>query len=144
MPLPAPASIRLARTGDVPRLVAVRAAVRENRLSDPASIAAADYVPYIAEAGCWVWEPDGAPAGFAALDFESATIWALFVAPEAEGQGGGRALLAALIAEARRRGLAELRLTTEPGSRAERIYRAAGWQATGESADGGIVMRLAL
>ena len=137
-------AIRLARPADVPRLVAIRAAVRENRLADPASIAAADYAPYIADGRCWVWAPDGAPAGFAALDSASATIWALFVAPEAEGQGGARALLAHLLAEARRRGLAELRLTTESGSRAELFYRAAGWEASGEQAEGGIVMRLRL
>jgi GNAT superfamily N-acetyltransferase len=144
VPAPGPASIRLAEPADVPRLIEIRAAVRENRLSDPSSIAAADYAPYVADRRCWVWAPDGEPAGFAALDPASATVWALFVAPEAEGQGGGRALLERLTAEARRRGLAELRLTTEPGSRAERVYRAAGWRATGEEAGGDIVIQLRL
>lgn len=144
MPAPQPASIRLARPADVPRLIEIRAAVVENRLSDPASIAAADYAPFVADARCWVWAPDGAPAGFAALDAATATLWALFVAPGAEGRGGGRALLDRLVAEARLRGLAELRLTTEAGSRAERVYRAGGWQATGDEAGGGIVMRLSL
>lgn len=144
MPAPDPASIRLARPADVRRLIEIRAGVLENRLSDPESLKAADYGHYIAGGRCWVWEPDGEPAGFAALDAESASVWALFVAPGSEGRGGGRALLDRLLTEARRRGLAELRLTTEPGSRAERIYRAAGWQATGEEADGGIVMRLTL
>ena len=116
LPAPDPASIRLAAPADVPRLVGIRAAVRENRLSDPASVVAADYAPYIADGCCWVWAPDGEPAGFAALDSASATVWALFVAPEAEGQGGGRALLEHLTAEARRRGLADLRLTTEPAA----------------------------
>lgn len=144
MPAPDPASIRLARPDDVPRLVEIRAAVRENRLTDPASIAAADYAPYVADGRCWVWEPDGEPDGFAALDSEAATLWALFVAPGAERSGGARALLARLVAEARRRGLTELRLTTQAGSRAERVYRAAGWRTSGEEEAGGIVMRLGL
>jgi GNAT superfamily N-acetyltransferase len=137
-------AIRLARANDIPRLVEIRAAVRENRLSDPASIAAADYAPYVADGRCWVWEADGEAAGFAALDGEGASVWALFVAPEAQGRGGGRALMERLLEEARRRGLSELRLTTEAGSRAERFYRQSGWEPVGEDGRGARVMRLEL
>lgn len=144
LPAARPASVRLARAADVPRLIEIRASVRENRLSDPASIAAADYSAFVEGGRCWVWEEQGEVAGFAALDFGAASVWALFVAPAAEGRGGGRALLERLVAEARRRGLAELRLATEPGSRAEQVYRAAGWQALGEDAHGARLMRLVL
>jgi GNAT superfamily N-acetyltransferase len=144
LPAADPASIRPARPADVRRLIAIRAAVRENRLSDPGSIAAADYAPFIADGRCWVWESDGRAEGFAALDADHASVWALFVAPEAEGRGGGRALLGRLVAEARARGLAELRLTTDAGTRAERFYRSAGWRAGGGEAEGGIVLRLTL
>ena len=142
--MPASAPIRLATPGDVPRLIEIRAAVRENRLSDPHSIGPADYAPFVAAGRCWVWEVRGRVEGFAALDSEAARIWALFVAPEAEGQGGGRALLGRLVDEARPRGLAELRLGTEPGSRAETFYRAAGWRAVGEDSRGDRLMRLRL
>jgi GNAT superfamily N-acetyltransferase len=141
--MPDPA-IRLARANDIPRLVEVRAAVRENRLADPASIAAADYLPYVADGRCWVWEADGEAAGFAALDAGGASVWALFVEPAAEGRGGGRALMERLLEEARRRGLAELRLTTEAGSRAERFYRQSGWEGVGEDSHGSRIMRLSL
>jgi len=144
MPAPHPRSVRLARPGDVPRLISIRAAVRENRLSDPASIAAADYAPYVEGGLCWVWEARGEVAGFAALDSEAASVWALFVAPGAERRGGGRALLEALLGEARRLGLPELRLATEPGSRAEHVYRAAGWRPAGDDASGALLMRLTL
>lgn len=137
------AAIRQAREADIPRLVAIRAAVRENRLTDPASIGAEDYRPYIASGLCWVAEAEGRIAGFAALDAADASVWALFVAPEAEGQGHGRRLLAHLTAEAHRLGLAELSLSTDPGSRAERLYRRGGWTEAGR--DGGAVrMRLRL
>lgn len=142
--LPAPPLIRLARPGDIPRLMEIRAAVRENRLSDPLSICAADYAPYVAGGRCWVWEAQGEVAGFAALDADCANVWALFVEPGFERRGGGRALLERLVGEARRHGLAELRLATEPGSRAEHFYRAAGWQAAGEDGKGSRLMRLAL
>lgn len=144
MHAPDPASVRLARTADVPRLIAIRAAVRENRLSDPDSIAAADYAPYVDGGRCWVWVAKGEVAGFAALDPVAASVWALFVAPGWEGLGGGRALLERLVGEARRLGLAELRLATEPGSRAEHVYRAAGWEAAGEDRKGDRLMRLRL
>lgn len=139
-----PASLRLAEPADIPRLIEIRAGVSENRLSDPASIAAADYAPYVESGLCWVWESGGEAAGFAALDSRAGSVWALFVAPAAQGRGGGRALLERLVAEARRLGLAELRLTTEAGSRAEHVYRAAGWLDDGGDGKGDLLLRLPL
>jgi GNAT superfamily N-acetyltransferase len=136
--------VRPARPADIPRLVEIRAAVRENRLADPCSIAAADYAPYIERGHIWVAGEEGAIAGFAALDAEAASVWALFVAPEAEGRGAGRLLLDRLVAEARRLGLPALRLTTEAGSRAERLYRAAGWTAMGRDSKETLTMQLEL
>ena len=117
--------------------------MRENRLSDPAAIGAADYAPYVAGARCWVAESGGAILGFSALDPAAASIRALFVAPEAEGRGAGRMLLGAVVADARRRGLSNLRLTTTAGTRADRLYRAAGWTEAGEE-DGSLALRLDL
>lgn len=86
----------------------------------------------------------GAVAGFAALDAAAASVCALFVAPEAEGRAAGRSLLGALVGEALQRGLGRLEFETEPGSRAERFYRAAGWSAAGRGAHGAVRMTLAL
>jgi GNAT superfamily N-acetyltransferase len=151
MSTPVP-TIRPAAPADIPRLIEIRGAVRENRLSDPGSVTAADYLPYIEAGRCWVAEAEGRVVGFAALDAEGSSVWALFVAPEAEGRGVGRGLMEALVEEARRRGLSALRLETEAGSRAERFYRAAGWSrvdlpagaGTARGPEGSVVMQRAL
>ena len=134
--------VRPARSADIARLVEIRAAVLENRLTDPSSVAAADYEPYVEDGRCWVAEEDGILIGFSALCAAGASIWALFVVPEAEGRGAGRLLLAVLVDEARRRGLTAVALDTEAGSRAERVYRAAGWSAG--APDGGGMLRMTL
>lgn len=139
------ATIRPAVRADIPRLVAIRGSVRENRLSDERSIGPADYLPFIEGGRCWVAEDAGGSLiGFAALDAEAASVWALFVAPEAEGRGAGRALLDRLVDEACARDLTVLQLETEAGSRAERLYRAAGWMPAGADAKGTLLFRLAL
>jgi GNAT superfamily N-acetyltransferase len=141
---PAVPQLRLARAADIERLMAIRAAVRENRLSDPASIGTADYLEYIRRGHCWACELDGRIAGFAALDVEAASVWALFVAPGAEGRGVGRSLLERLTGESRRAGLSHLHLETSAGTRAERLYRRAGWEMLGCEPDGVLRMRLEL
>ena len=135
--------IRPARDADIPRLMQIRAAVRENRLRS-VTIGADDYRPCIADARCWVREEDGTIHGFAALDADAASVWALFVDPAAEGQGLGQALLAQLIADARSRGLTALTLETEAGTRAEAFYRAAGWTITSRDDHGSVRMALTL
>ena len=136
--------IRPAREGDIPRLVTIRAAVAENRLSDPGAVTAPHYLPYIARGSLWVWEEREALLGFAAVDFGASLLWALFVAPGASGRGIGAALLAHAVAHARAAGLAELRLSTAPGTSAERLYRRTGWRETGRDASGDLLMRLTL
>lgn len=75
-------------------------------------------------------------AGFAILDVAAGRIWALFVAPEAEGEGIGRALHDRLIQGAAEPGLDRLCLSTAPRTRAERFYTQAGWNRTGLTNDG--------
>jgi GNAT superfamily N-acetyltransferase len=134
--------IRVGVAGDIARLIEIRAAVRENRLVSRA-ISVADYRPYVEAGLCWVWEAQCEIAGFAALDAEHGSVWALFVDPDAEGRGIGRALLDHLVEEAKRLGLGTLGLTTAPGTRAEHLYRAAGWEETG-AANGEIRLALVL
>lgn len=135
--------LRVARAADIPRLVEIRAAVRENRLHGVV-IGSEAYRPYVDDARCWVWEKGAAVQGFAALDAEAASIWALFVDPATEGLGIGSALLDAAIAEARRRGLARLILETDQGTRAEAFYRAAGWRIVDRDATDTLKMALDL
>jgi len=133
--------VRPARAADIPRMMEIRAAVRENRLRDLV-VAADDYRLYVTDGRCWAAEADGALLGFAALDETDGSLWALFVDPAGEGRGLGSALLAAAIAEARRRGLAALALTTEAGTRAEAFYRRRGF--SGGAPDGRNIVRLTL
>lgn len=118
---------------------AIRLAVRENRLSDSAGIEEGSYRPYVAACAAWVAETEHGIAGFAAVDAGKREVWALFVAPAAEGQGIGRALEQRLLAWAADQGLERLRLATAPGSRAERFYRMSGWTEAGRSDSGDLL-----
>ena len=120
--------IRVATEADIPRMHQIRLSVRENRLSDPAAIRPDDYRPMLNERGRgWVAELDGRLVGFAVADRLRANIWALFVDPEREGRGVGRALHDAMLDWLFSTGVEEIWLGTEPGTRAERFYLASGW-----------------
>jgi ribosomal protein S18 acetylase RimI-like enzyme len=61
----------------------------------------------------------------------------LFVAPQARGRGVGTELLAAVAAEARRRGYAEVRLDVVEGNdRARALYEREGFRAVGSQSTG--------
>jgi GNAT superfamily N-acetyltransferase len=134
-------TIRQAASPDVPAMHAVRSKVRENRLSDPGRITKASYLPYIAAGSAWVAETDAGIAGFAALSAPDASVWALFVSPEAEGAGIGRALHDHMLESARDQGIRLLSLSTEDGSRAANFYERAGWTRAGITADGEAVFK---
>nr|WP_293174450.1 GNAT family N-acetyltransferase [Nannocystis sp.] len=124
--------IREATLRDIPRLQVIRAAVRENVLSNPGLVTLADYEAHIVGHGrTWVAEVEGEIVGFSSADGERATIWALFVDPVHEARGHGRRLLAPAVAWLWARGAAQVGLSTGPGTRAEGFYRAAGWTNTG-------------
>lgn len=129
-------TIRPAASSDVPAMHAVRSKVRENRLSDRAGITEASYLPYIAAGSVWVAETDAGVAGFAALSVTDASVWALFVDPDAEGVGIGRALHNHMLEWAREQGIRLLSLSTEEGSRAAHFYDRAGWTRAGITTDG--------
>jgi GNAT superfamily N-acetyltransferase len=114
----------------------IRLAVRENRLTSSA-ITAADYVPAIQETGRgWVALESGAVCGFAIGNRLDGNIWALFVEPGHEGCGHGRRLHKEMVEWLFQQGLPRLWLTTGSGTRAERFYRAAGWQFIGRLVSG--------
>ena len=122
---------RQATRSDIPGMHAVRRAVRENRLVTNA-ITEESYIPAIETTGRgWVIEKQGEVVGFAVGNAETGNIWALFVHPDHEGQGYGRALQDVMVNWLFAQGLTRLHLDTGPGTRAQRFYEATGWQYIG-------------
>lgn len=116
----------------------VRLAVRENALLDPGRITHADYLAALDAVGhTWVVEVDGAVVAFA-TGYRDGSVWALFVEPAHEGRGYGTALHAVVVDWLFSLGHARLRLTTGPGTRAERFYLARGWQPAGTDPGGDV------
>jgi GNAT superfamily N-acetyltransferase len=135
-------TIRLATSGDIARIFEIRFGVNENRLSDPSVVTEAHVARFIADGALWVWqEADGLITGFSGSDKRDGSIWALFVAPGHDGKGIGRALLKTACDALRAAGHTTATLTTEPGTRAERHYRADGWSVTGTSHKGELVFQ---
>ncbi|MDB5424717.1 MAG: family N-acetyltransferase [Phenylobacterium sp.] len=77
-------------------------------------MAAEDHRPFAAQGLVWVAEDAGRLIGFATCEaFElELHLWELAVRHEAQRQGVGRALIAAVVDEARTRGLPAVTLTT--------------------------------
>jgi len=122
---------------DVAELHRIRLAVRENRLSDPTRVRIEDYLALLEDPRCaWKANVGGEIVGFAIGDLARSNVWALFVAPDSERRGVGRALFDALVESMFAAGATRLWLTTDPASRAAGFYDAAGWERCGfEGAD---------
>jgi GNAT superfamily N-acetyltransferase len=135
--------IRIAKFADIPRLVEIRAAVRENQLSDPKLVTFADYEWHVANAPIFVWDV-GVVVGMSAGDPRDGSIWALFVEPLFEGRGFGRALIEAACRSLAAAGHKTARLTTSPKTRAERFYLRNGWHPVGFTESGEIQFEKAL
>jgi GNAT superfamily N-acetyltransferase len=131
--------IRKAILSDIPRLIEIRGAVRENRLSDPSRVTLADYVRQIEHGPTYVWDDAGLIKGMSAGDPRDGSIWALFVDPAFEGQGIGRALIRAACGSLAAAGHRVARLSTDPGTRAERFYLRNGWRPDGCTDKGEVV-----
>jgi GNAT superfamily N-acetyltransferase len=131
--------IRHAGPGDIARIMEIRHAVTENRLSRPDKVTAADCARFMDRAPIWVWDEAGIVQGFSAGDPANGFIWALFVDPAAEGRGIGRALLPRACESLRAAGYEVATLQTGAGTRAERFYIRDGWMADGTTGDGEII-----
>ncbi len=129
--------IRPASEADIPEMHRIRTSVRENRLAIPSLVQPGDYRAMLAEHGRgWVAESDGRIIGFAVADLSRRNVWALFVDPASEGRGAGRQLHDAMMDWMFAAGAEEVWLGTDPGTRAERFYRSAGWRFAGGEPNG--------
>jgi len=123
--------LRVARRADVPAIQRVRHAVRENRLVSRA-IGDDEVIDHLERLGRgWVVAVDGEIVAFAIGDASGGNVWALFVDPAHEARGFGRRLHDEMVAWMFAQGLRSIWLTTQPGTRAERFYRRAGWRDCG-------------
>ena len=122
---------------DIPQLSAVRLAVKENVLSNPALVTQQDYVDFLSERGKgWVCEVNGQIVGFAIGDLVKNNVWALFVQPGYEGQGIGRELLILLLDWYYSNTNETIWLSTAPNTRAATFYRSFGWKEAGVQPNG--------
>ena len=129
--------IRPATKDDIAAMHGIRVAVRENRLADPESVQPSHYEAMLGRRGKgWVAEQGEQIIGFAIADLLTETVWALFVAPDREGRGVGRALHRVMVEWFFEQGLDSVSLTTSPGTRAQTFYTAAGWRCVGAARDG--------
>jgi GNAT superfamily N-acetyltransferase len=133
---------RSAQRADITGMHRVRMSVQENRLVSM-QLTDADYIDAIESRGRgWVIELEGTIVAFAIGDSSNAGIWALFVDPSFEGRGFGRQLHDEMVSWLWQQGHERLWLTTDPGTRAQRFYEAAGWQITGAGTHGEVRLEL--
>lgn len=136
------AVVRQAIRGDISGMHKVRMSVQENRLTST-TLTERDYISAIETTGRgWVIELHGSIVAFAVGNAQNGSIWALFVAPGYEGRGFGRQLHDQMVSWLWLQGLQRLWLTTDPGTRAERFYTAAGWKQVGLAAHGEVRLEL--
>lgn len=113
---------------DIPVIFEIRLAVKENVLSNPAKVThqmCEDYLDLLGRG--WICESAGKVIGFSYAAKEDASIWALFVRPECEGQGAGKGLLKLAVEWLFSLGHPTVTLCTAADTRADRFYARQGW-----------------
>jgi GNAT superfamily N-acetyltransferase len=126
---------RSATIEDIPLMSEIRLAVNENVLSNPARVTRQMYLDYLDHLGRgWVCESNGVVIGFSYAAKEDSSIWALFVRPDCEGLGAGKALLALAAEWLFSLGNETVTLGTAANTRADRFYQRQGW-SRGEMKD---------
>ena len=95
---------------------------------DPGQATAEDCRRYVRRGNMWVWDENGTLLGFSAATGDTGWIWALFVRPEHEGHGIGRALFVAACDALTTPGSAPCRSAPIPIPGPRDFYRAAGWR----------------
>ncbi|WP_158742620.1 GNAT family N-acetyltransferase [Acidisphaera sp. L21] len=123
--------IRRATEDDIPRINQIRNSVTENRLSSPSLVTPTQLRWFIDNPGIYLWLEAGTILGFSAADPRDGSIWALFMDPAHQGRGIARTLFARACLVLKETGHKRIWLMTQPGTRAERFYLAAGWERAG-------------
>jgi GNAT superfamily N-acetyltransferase len=136
-------TIREAAPGDVQAIQNLRMRVRENVLVDPSRVTEETTTRALTEEGRgWVAMEEGRLLGFSIALRDPPRIWALFVDPEQEGRGLGQRLLQEAVDWLWAEGANVIRLSTEPNTRAERLYDQQGWRSVGTNDRGEAVFEL--
>lgn len=134
---------RTATLADIARMQYVRHSVKENTLSDPALVPDKDVAFYITEKGKgWVCEVDDELVGFSIVDLMDKSVWALFVHPDHEGKGIGKALHHMMLDWYFDQEQEWVCLGTSPNTRAADFYRLQGWTTAGTYSNGEIKFHL--
>lgn len=141
MPTPRRGLLRPAAETDFPRLFEIWGSVDEHRFLQDWGRFVETATAMLAGSRVWVWSDGREVHGFAAADPASAEIEAVYVHPRAQGHGIGRALLRKCCDGLVKRGHRHAWLVTSPGTRAERIYRDAGWLEAGIEPSGAVRLR---
>ena len=131
--------VRLAMLADSPRAFGSTYAEASRRTD-------ADWRAFVAQATLWLAWSDDAPAGFGGavgsaglyadpeLPSGAAYLVGMWVHPDTRGHGVGAALVAAVVEEARDRGLSELRLdVADENDAARRLYVSRGFEPSGRT-----------
>lgn len=123
---------REAAIADIPQIQIVRNSVKENALSNPDLVSDQDCETFITVRGKgWVCEIEEQIVGFAIADLKGNNIWALFLKPEFERKGIGRALHNIMLDWYFAQTKETVWLGTAFNTRAEEFYRKAGWKEVG-------------
>lgn len=132
-------TIREALIGGINQIQIVRNAVKENTLSDPNLVTDQDCEEFMTVRGKgWVCEIDDQIVGFSIADLKENNIWALFLQPEFENQGIGRALHDIMLDWYFTQTKTNVWLGTAPNTRAEIFYKKSGWTVIGTHGKGEI------
>jgi GNAT superfamily N-acetyltransferase len=125
------AVLRQATMADADAIWRVRYSVGENTLA-PGRLSNEDLRRELEDTGRgWVVEVNGTIEAFAIGNARSGHVWALFVAPEAQGRGYGSRLHDVMVGWLREQCVPLLWLTTGETTRACGFYEKHGWKRVG-------------
>jgi ribosomal protein S18 acetylase RimI-like enzyme len=123
-------TFREAVPSDIPQMKEIRDNVKENSLIS-GEINPADYEKALFEDGKgWVCLYESNVVGFSCGRLKHNDVWALFIDSRFEGRGIGNCLMRLLEDWMFSNGCAEIQLSTEAKTRAERLYRRRSWKET--------------
>jgi len=130
-------NFREAELSDITQMQVVRHLVKENTLSDPSLVPDQDVAYYITVKGKgWVAERDGKIVGFAVVDLQHKSVWALFVDPKHAEKGIGKELHRLMISWYFSQTKKDIVLGTAQNTRAEKFYALQGWNNVGSYSNG--------